>query len=484
MKYMGTVTLETDRLILRRLTADDACDMYDNWASDKNVTRFLRWTPHKSVEQSETVLKSLFIPNYEDEKYLCWGIELKEEGRLIGMIDMRINGDDVGEPGYALGEKYWGRGIVTEALRRVLKHCFEDIGMYRIVAVHATDNPASGRVMEKCGMKYQGYQSKAYRTGEGRVMDCKSYAITDDIYFGRDEIGFDKLKMAAQQVTGYRTLSEYVTAGSVGSAILTDKNNIYTGVCINASCYVDICAEQAAISAMISAGEQIIKKMVSVDARGTVHAPCRRCLQMITDISPYNRQAEIMTGEDRTVTAGQLMPCSSGDEVRKVRLESERLCLVPLTAANIPEIFQSFTAEVTTYMFPSEPKDISESKEFVDATLNKMEKGREIVFAIRTRAENEFIGLAGIHNIPSGSPEIGIWTKKQSHGNQYGLEAVSRLISHIREFIPCDHIVYAVDRRNYPSRRIPVLHGGQLVKEYEVINKKGNTLEIVEYWIK
>ncbi|MBQ6836330.1 MAG: GNAT family N-acetyltransferase, partial [Clostridia bacterium] len=137
MKFTGTVTLETDRLILRRLNADDACDMYENWANDEKVTRFLRWMPHKSVEESKKVLENFFICNYDDEKYLAWGIELKETHSLVGMVDMRINSDDVGEPGYAIGEKYWGKGIVTEALRRIIKHCFEDIGMYRITAVHA-----------------------------------------------------------------------------------------------------------------------------------------------------------------------------------------------------------------------------------------------------------------------------------------------------------------------------------------------------------
>ena len=487
MKFTGTVTLETDRLILRRLTADDACDMYENWANDEKVTRFLRWTPHKSVEESEKILKTLFLPHYNDEKYLAWGIELKETHSLVGMVDMRINSDDVGEPGYAIGEKYWGKGIVTEALRRIIKHCFEDIRMYRITAVHAVDNPASGRVMEKSGMKCEGIAKKAYRTGEGKIMDCKVYAITDDMYFNRENISFEQLKKAAQSVTGYRTLSSYAAAGSVGAAILTDKNNIYTGVCIDAACSVGFCAEQSAIAAMVTAGEHKIRKLVALNTRGTIYPPCGRCREFMSQLCRENLDAEIMVSENEIVTLHDLLPhnwTESKENGGISPLESERLNLIPLDEGNIPEVFESFTEDVTTYMFPSAPKHISETEAFVNTTLSKMEKGKEIVFAIRLKENDEFIGLGGIHNIPSGSPEIGIWTKKASHGNGYGFEAVSRLISHIRQALPYDHIIYPVDKRNYPSRRIPIMHGGQLVKEYEVVNLSGNTLEIVEYWIK
>ena len=482
MKFMGTITLETDRLILRRLTADDACDMYENWANDEKVTRFLRWTPHKSVAESENILKTLFLPHYDDEKYLAWGIELKENHKLIGMVDMRINSDDVGEPGYVIGEKYWGKGIVLEALSRIIKHCFEDIGMYRITAVHSVNNPASGRVMEKSGMKCEGFAKKAYRTGTGEVHDSKVYAITDDMYFGIEHIGFEHLKSEAQSVTGYRTMSGNAAAGSMACAILTDKGNIYRGICVDSCDTSGLCACRSAISAMLTAGEAVVEKMVVVDSRGTICPPCEKCRQLMLDISSENAKAEIMTGENQIAVLSDLIHYNNGKP--ETVLESERLRLVPLSNKNISEVFYSFTPDITTYMFPAAAKDIGETEAFVNTTLDKMAKGREIVYAVRIKETDEFIGLGGIHNIKSGCPEIGIWTKKSSHGNGYGFETVSRLIAHIRECIPFDHILYPVDRRNYPSRRIPMLHGGKAMKEYNITNMSGDTLEIIEYWIK
>ena len=87
MNKTGTVTLETERLILRRFTPEDAGDMYRNWACDSEVTRFLTWPPHKSEEVTSGLLAE-WIGNYGDGLYFNWAIELKETGAVIGNISV------------------------------------------------------------------------------------------------------------------------------------------------------------------------------------------------------------------------------------------------------------------------------------------------------------------------------------------------------------------------------------------------------------
>jgi len=85
MNHKGTVTLETDRLILRRFSVEDYEQMYSNWASEDKVTEFLTWPTHSSQEISKMVLES-WVPQYEKMDYYHWGIELKETGELIGSL--------------------------------------------------------------------------------------------------------------------------------------------------------------------------------------------------------------------------------------------------------------------------------------------------------------------------------------------------------------------------------------------------------------
>lgn len=100
MSFKGTVRLETDRLILRKYALSDALYMYTNWTCDSRVTRFLRWLPHESVDETEKIIKELFLPAYNDGRRMEWVIELKSTGQPIG--DVSIDGD-TGELGYCLG---------------------------------------------------------------------------------------------------------------------------------------------------------------------------------------------------------------------------------------------------------------------------------------------------------------------------------------------------------------------------------------------
>lgn len=157
MNKTGTQTIETHRLILRRLRIGDAEDMFSNWASDPEVTRFLTWPPHSDVSVTRMLLNS-WIPQYEDGGYFNWAIELKETGRVVGTIGVVRLEEAIGEAelGYCLGRAYWGRGIMPEALRAVMDYLFDTAGINRIMAGHDVNNPKSGRVMAKAGMRPEG----------------------------------------------------------------------------------------------------------------------------------------------------------------------------------------------------------------------------------------------------------------------------------------------------------------------------------------
>lgn len=157
MQHQGTQTIETERLILRKAVLKDAEAMYRNWASDPEVTKFLTWPSHTSVLVTEEILK-MWIKNYEESNFYNWVIELKEIHEVIGGISVvdLYEKQAAGDIGYCIGRAFWGRGITAEALKAVIRFLFTEVGMNRVAACHDVNNPRSGRVMEKAGMKTEG----------------------------------------------------------------------------------------------------------------------------------------------------------------------------------------------------------------------------------------------------------------------------------------------------------------------------------------
>ena len=172
----GTRRIETARLILRPFRIEDAEDMYENWASDSEVTRFLTWPAHGSVEVSRMLLND-WIPRYADGGFFNWGIEWRETGRVIGNISVvRLDESaESAEIGYCLSRAFWGRGIMPEALRAVMDYLFHTTGVGRVAACHDVNNPKSGRVMEKAGMKREGILRRSGRNNAG-ICDSVWYA--------------------------------------------------------------------------------------------------------------------------------------------------------------------------------------------------------------------------------------------------------------------------------------------------------------------
>jgi len=177
--HRGTVRLETKRLILRRFSVSDAADMFSTWASDPEVTRYLTWRPHESVLFTEQLLFE-WERLYEDPAYYHWAICLRESGRPIGSIGVVGLSGEMGSVsvGYCLGRAFWNMGYMTEALSEVIRFLLYDVGIKTVKSYHAVLNTASGRVMQKCGMRRRGRIFQHCRTGDGVQTDVEAYAIS------------------------------------------------------------------------------------------------------------------------------------------------------------------------------------------------------------------------------------------------------------------------------------------------------------------
>lgn len=176
--HKGTQTIETPQLILRRFTVDDAPAMFRNWASDPEVTKYLTWPTHPNEMVTVSVVQS-WVNGYQQANYYQWAIILKENGsEPIGSISGHDVNDQIEkiEIGYCMGKRWWHRGIMTEALGAVIWYLFDIVGFNRIQARHDPNNPNSGAVMRKCGMRYEGTFRQADRNNQG-ICDVSWYAI-------------------------------------------------------------------------------------------------------------------------------------------------------------------------------------------------------------------------------------------------------------------------------------------------------------------
>ena len=177
MKDLGTKRLETARLILRRFTLEDAQKMYENWAGDPEVTKFLTWSTHESAETSRQILKE-WVAAYDNPEVYQWCIEEKESGEPVGSIGVVSRNEKAQscEIGYCISRSRWHKGITTEALAEVMRYLFEEVGVLRLESRHDPKNPYSGEVMKNCGMRYEGTRIRADWNNTG-ICDCALYGM-------------------------------------------------------------------------------------------------------------------------------------------------------------------------------------------------------------------------------------------------------------------------------------------------------------------
>lgn len=172
--YMPAI--QTDRLLLRKLTLHDAEAVFA-YSRDPEVARHVLWDAHRTIGESRAYIRYM-LRRYRMTEPASWGIELKESGFIIGTIGFMWIQDDnrAAEVGYSLSRNYWGRGIMTEALGAVLDYSFNTLNLNRVEAIHELANPASGAVMRKCGMRREGtLREKLYN--KGKYVDVDLYAI-------------------------------------------------------------------------------------------------------------------------------------------------------------------------------------------------------------------------------------------------------------------------------------------------------------------
>lgn len=182
--------LEGGRIRLRKILPTDADDMFE-YASRPDVTEFLLWNPHESSVYTSQYL-AYVQRQYKSGQFFDWAVELKKSGKMIGTcgfvsIDMSNRKAEIG---YVINPNYRGQGYADEALGLVMRFGFEKLGLNRIETRYMVGNDASRRVMEKCGMTFEGIFRSALFVKE-KYRDIGEYAILKSEFFGRSD---DKIK--------------------------------------------------------------------------------------------------------------------------------------------------------------------------------------------------------------------------------------------------------------------------------------------------
>lgn len=165
--------LETERLILRPLTLDDAEACFV-WHSDERVNKFMSYPLITDIEETKRWLSTL---NDEGAEY-TWGFVLKENNLLVGngAIGENFYMKGYWGIGYNLRYDYWNKGITTEAMRAIIDYVHRELGVNKICSDHAVDNPASGKVMEKCGLKFHHFGEYS-KTDNSVTFKAKFYTL-------------------------------------------------------------------------------------------------------------------------------------------------------------------------------------------------------------------------------------------------------------------------------------------------------------------
>ncbi|EST13272.1 GNAT family N-acetyltransferase [Sporolactobacillus laevolacticus] len=184
MKNIGTKTIETDRLILRKFTLSDTDDMLRNWINDEEIQSNYGEPIYESLESVNELLNR-WISAYSDHNYYRWAVILKEKNENIGQIafcaiDLNHHFADIE---YCISRTYQGIGYATEALSAVIAFTFEKTALNRLQAFHRGRNTASGKVLQKSMMKYEGTLRKSfYYTDENAYDDRIYYGIIKEDY--------------------------------------------------------------------------------------------------------------------------------------------------------------------------------------------------------------------------------------------------------------------------------------------------------------
>lgn len=180
--FKNLPVLETERLILRKFEKKDIEDLYE-YASDEEVTRYVPFPRYESLKDAEEYIAFLEHQYKEGDLTSSWAIELKDSKKVIGAINFVEVSlvDQCAMVGYILNKQYWCKGYITEALKKILEESFITLSFHRVEARCIKENVGSSKVMEKCGMQFEGcFRDKFYH--HGKFVDENYYAILKEEY--------------------------------------------------------------------------------------------------------------------------------------------------------------------------------------------------------------------------------------------------------------------------------------------------------------
>lgn len=174
-------TIDTDRLVLRKLKISDYADMYEYSRLD-SVTQYLLWNSHPDSRYTRDYL-SFIQSQYRAGEFFDWAVIHKETGKMIGTcgfarLDFENNSAEIG---YVLNPEFWRRGYATEAVKKIIDFGFHTLNLHRIEARYIVGNEVSRHVMEKCGMTFEGIHKSALFVKDSYV-SIGYCAITADEY--------------------------------------------------------------------------------------------------------------------------------------------------------------------------------------------------------------------------------------------------------------------------------------------------------------
>ena len=171
--------ITTARLVLRPPVLADAEAIFSSYGQDPDVTRYLIWRPHASLEDTRAFVQTC-IDAWAGGVRLPWVITRAGDGRLLGMLEARIDDGFKVSVGYVLAREHWGHGYTPEALRAVIDQFWQQPDVFRIWAICDVENPASARVMQKVGMVYEGTLRRFVRhpNAGAEPRDAHCYALT------------------------------------------------------------------------------------------------------------------------------------------------------------------------------------------------------------------------------------------------------------------------------------------------------------------
>ena len=177
LDFSKDIILETDRLILRKMTLDDAQDIFE-YAKDEKISKWVTWPVHKSIDDTKKFI-NFVLDGYKKNKHLGFVAERKDDKKVIGTVGFNefFYDHDKSEISYTFGTKYWGKGYATEAAKKIVAFGFNELGLNKIQAYVFVPNEASKKVLKKVGMQFEGLSRQARKNLDGKYLDLELYAI-------------------------------------------------------------------------------------------------------------------------------------------------------------------------------------------------------------------------------------------------------------------------------------------------------------------